>query len=282
MTPHQVSHRHHYVPKFLMKPWASEDGLLNGYCWNTWKGRLECKQLGAKAFCFEMDLLTLNEHDESPDVLERGFFGEVDTDGCTARDLLLQEGPESLSNDQRRDFAMLLLSLEARRPEVAQRLREDSPQELASNLNKDPILLRAMEAERLPLLPSAFLPPPHTISEHMFIRLVDNQNIGGRLINAHLRVVRLGPQDGTLILSDRPLVRLFGCDNPKAAWFLPLSPIAVFYAAYSPINLEGVTPRRLAKCLNADSVRQAQNNVFCVDDSHNRLLEKHLPPRDGA
>ena len=103
--------------------------------------------------------------------------------------------------------------------EVAQRLRVDSPQELASILNKDPILLRAMEAEGLPLLPSVFLPPPHTISEHMFIRLVDNQNIGGRLINAHWRVVRLGPRDGTLILSDRPLVRLFGCDNPKAPWF---------------------------------------------------------------
>ena len=162
---------------------------------------------------------------------------------------------------------MLLLSLETRRPEVAQRLREDSPQELASILNKDPILIRAMEAERLSLIPSAFLPAPHTISEHMFIRLVDNQNIGGRLINAHWRVVRLGPRDGTLILSDRPLVRLFGYDNPKAAWFLPLSPKAVYYAAYSPIDLEGLTPRRLAKRLNADSVRQAQKKVFCVDGS---------------
>ena len=96
--------------------------------------------------------------------------------------------------------------------------------------------------------PSAFMPPPHTISEHMFIRLVDHPNIGSNLINAHWRVVRLGPRDGTLVLSDRPLVRLFGYDNPKAAWFLPLSPKVVFFWAYSSSDFGGMTPRRLAKC----------------------------------
>ena len=260
-----------------MKPWASADGLLRGYWWDSRKGRLQCrKNLGPRGFCSEFDLLMLNGHDEGPDVLERGFFAEVDSDGCVARDLLLWEGSESLSNDQRCDFARLLLSLEPRRPEAARRLREDSPQELASILNRDPNFLRAMEAERLSL------PPPHTTSEHMFIRIVDNPKVGSRLINLHWRVVRLGPRDGTLILSDRPLVRFFGYDNPKAAWFLPLSPKALFYAAYSPIDFESLTHKRLAKCLNVDSVRQAQKYVFCVDDSHNRLLEKRLPPRDVA
>ena len=201
----EVSRRHHYVPEFLMKPWASEDGLLNGYWWNTWRGQLECRRRGAKAFCFEIDLLTLTEHDDGPDALERGFFGDIDTDGCFARDLMLRDGPDSLSKDQKCDFARLLLSLEARRPEMARRFREDSPQELARSLDRDPILLRAMEEEQMSSPPSAFAPPPHTISEHMFIRLVDNQEVGGRLINARWRVVHLGPRDGTLILSDRPL-----------------------------------------------------------------------------
>ena len=282
MKHQQVSHKNHYVPRFLMKPWASEDGNLNAYWWNTRKGRLECNKKGTKAFCFEIDALTLEEHKEGPDALERGFFAEVDADGSVARELILREGPESLSNDTKCDFARLLLSLEARRPEVARRLREESPQEMANILDKDPILLCAMETEQMSLSPSAFMPLPCTISEHMFIRLVDNPKMGGRLINAHWQVVRLGPRDGTLILSDRPLVRVLGYDNPKAAWFLPLSPKAVFYATYSPIDFAGLTPRRLAKCLNADSVRQAQKYVFGVDDSHKRLLEKHLPPRHGA
>ena len=265
-----------------MKPWASKDGLLHGYWWNNKTGRIECKRLGAKAFCFEIDLLTLNEHDEGPDALERGFFGDVDTDGCIARDLLMQEGPESLSNDQKCDFARVLLSLEARRPEVARRLREDSPQEMATILNEDPILLREIETEKVPLPPSEFMPPPHTISEHMFIRIVDNPKIGGRLINAQWRVVHLGPSDGTLILYDRPLVRCLGYDNPKASWFLPLSPQAVFYATYSPIDFESLTPRRLAKRLNAHGVRQVQKYAYCMDASHHRLLEKHLPRGDSA
>lgn len=278
MQHQQVSRKNHYVPQFLLRPWASEDGHLNGYWWDPRQDALECNKKGAKAFCFEIDALTLEGHEEGPDVLEREFFAQIDAEGSVARDLLLKENPESLTNKQKCDFVRLLLSLEVRRPEMARRLREDSSKELANNLNNDPILLRAMEAERMSSPPSAFMPPAHTVSEHMFIRLVDNANIGGSLINAYWRVVRLGRWDGTLILSDRPLVRLFGHNDPQAAWFLPISPNRVFYAARSPVDFERLTPKRLAKCLNADSVRQAQKYVFCVDDSHRRLLEKHLRP----
>ena len=53
-----------------MKPWASANGLLKGYWWDSRKGRLQCrKNLGPRGFCSEFDLLTLNEHDEGPDVL---------------------------------------------------------------------------------------------------------------------------------------------------------------------------------------------------------------------
>ena len=41
-----------------------------------------------------------------------------------------------------------------------------------------------------------------------------------------------------------------------------------------------LTPRKLARSLNVDSVRQVQKYAFCLDGGHNRLLEKHLPPRD--
>ena len=43
--------------------------------------------------------------------------------------------------------------------------------------------------------------------------LVDNPKVGDRLINSHWRLVRLGPCEGTLVLSDRPLVRLFGYEQ---------------------------------------------------------------------
>lgn len=278
----QESHKHHYVPQFLLKPWTA-GGVLDGYWWNFRKGQLDCKKRGTKAFCREIDLLTLEEHELGRDVLESRFFGSVDTKGSIARDRLLKDGPPSLNIDERCDFARVLLSLEARRPEFVQRLR-DGRTYLAEALDADSEIIHAMKTEGLSGSPSTFV-AEHGISLEdralgSIQQLVDNSRIGGRLINAQWRVVHLGPSDGSLVLSDRPLVRLFGYDHPKASWFLPLGPKAVFYAANCPDYFDGLTSRKLAKSLNVNSVRQAQKYVFCVDRSHDKLLEKHLPAKD--
>ena len=281
----QESHDHHYVPEFLLRPWASNKGLLKGYYWNSWKNRLDCKERGVNGFCYKRDLLTLTEHNEGRDVLERKFFGEIDSTGADARDQLLDDGPESLDNGQRCDFARLLLSLEARRPATVQKLR-DGGSYLAEAVDSDQKILHAMETEGLSGTPSENLTSRGFSFEDRALsniqRLVDNPEIAVKLLNLHWRVVRLGPGDGTLVLSDRPLVRLFAYDHPKASWFLPLAPKIVFFAANCPQDFERLTPQKFAKLLNFDSVKQAQKYVFCVDTSHNRLLKKYLPSRDGA
>ena len=157
----QESHKHHYVPEFLLKPWAVDDDL-NGYWWDARKGRLGCKRRGPGGFCYEIDLLTLKEHEDGRDVLERVFFGAIDAPGAVARDRLLKDGPESLDNDQRCDFARLLLSLEARRSAVVQKLR-DGGSYLAEALDSDSEILHAMETEGLfgpPSPPSSTSRPP--------------------------------------------------------------------------------------------------------------------------
>ena len=57
MTP-QESPRHHFVPEFLMKPLAV-DGKLNGYWWDHHRGHLSCRRKGSKAFCYEIDRLSV-------------------------------------------------------------------------------------------------------------------------------------------------------------------------------------------------------------------------------
>ena len=275
----QESHKHHYVPKFLLRPCGLVDGVLNGYWWNTRRHRLDCNQKGAKAFCFEMDLLTLKEHEDGRDALEQKCFGDIDAQGAVARDLLLEDGPASLDNDQRCDFARLLLSLEARRSPIVKRLR-DGRSYLANAVDNGPEILDAMDAEGLWGSPSAYVAELSISLEDRALGniqgLVDNPRIGGRLINSHWRIVRLGPRDGTLVLSDRPLVRLFGYDQPKASWFLPLGPKAIFYAANFPSDFERLTSQKLAKALNVSSAGQAQKYVFCMDGSHAKWLGKHL------
>ncbi len=223
----QESRKHHSVPRFLLKPWAIDD-VMNGYWWDSQYGHLACKRRGTRAFCSEIDLLTLERHDEGRDILENKFFGAIDTKGAVARDRLLRDGPEDLDEEGRCDFARLLLSLEARRPSVVRTLRDEGSRHLAKAIDSDPEILREMKSGGLSGEPSTYV-AQHGISFKdralaSIQKLVDNPRVGGKLINSHWRVVRLGPHDGTLVLADRPLVRLNGYDHPEAAWFLPLDP----------------------------------------------------------
>ncbi len=261
-----------------MKPWAV-DGEVNGFGWDERQGRLFCKRKGPKAFCHEIDLLTLEHHEKGRDVLECEYFGDVDSKGALARDRLVTDGPESLTHDERCDFARLLLSLEARRPPNVRRLR-DGASYLAKEVDIDPDIQRTMEQLGLSGTASEFLTEQGFSFEDRALsaiqKLVDNPQVGGTLINMRWRVKHLGPDDSTLVLSDRPLVRLKGYDHPDARWFLPLDPNSAFCAVNDPRELDKTPPHRFASLLNAVSAIQAEKYVFCVDHAHQQWLTSSL------
>jgi Protein of unknown function (DUF4238) len=277
----QEAHKQHYVPEFLLKPWAI-DGELRGYWWNSSKSALSCRQKGPKAFC-RGDLWTLRGHALGHDALEKVYFGDVDTKGADARNELLASGPAGLSNERRCNFARLLLSLEWRRPTNVAKLRSGG-QHLAKCLDSDPEILAAMEDEGLSDTPSLFY--EHETGALLEDRallhiqeLVDDPNVGGQLINACWHVVRLGPLDGSLILSDRPLIRIAHPAHPGAIWVLPLSPRAAFVAANDPAKIGQIkraSARRFAKECNALSASQAERFVFSADTSHEHWIGKYL------
>jgi hypothetical protein len=278
----QVSRQHHFVPQFLLRPWAVQD-MLRGYWWDVRHGELASKHRGTKSFCRQLDLLTLNAHGLGRDALEKIFFGEIDSKGAKARNELLTSGPSGLTKDQRCDFARLLLSLEARRPSNVTALRAES-RTFAEGLDNDPEIIAAMEAEGLTDTPSSFYERGSGVlledrALKLIQRLVDNPTVGSKLINAQWHIIRLGRFDGSFILSDRPLIRLRGYEHPGAVWVLPLTPQVSFVAVNHPENLrkiQRVTPQRFSKKTNVSSAHQAERFVFCVDKSHEHWIGKYL------
>jgi hypothetical protein len=217
------------------------------------------------------------------DTLEKVFFGQIDTNGAKARDLLCDRGPRNLNADQRCDFARLLLSLDVRRPAIVSTLRVMGRRHIAEFLDGNPEILAAMQGEGLACAPSSYIERLGISLEDRALaniqRLVDNSEVGGKLINAHWHVVRVGPFDGSFVLSDRPLIRLRGYDHPGAAWVLPLTPKDAFVAVNHPANLERtkrVTAQRFIKQTNAASANQAERFVFCVDTSYEPWLANRL------
>jgi hypothetical protein len=270
----------------LLRPWRVErDGqkLLERCYWHPYQRRLSRNRNGVDAFCNEIDLLTLKTI--GSDVLETKYFGKIDDLGAKARDALLDGGPRQLSPEQQVDFGRLLLSLESRRPTMVSRLRCEVPDTLAKSLDEDEEIVSACVAagitERPSIVAQKALGSFDDRAMLMVPTLTDNRGVLARLLNAHWHTMKLEEGDGTLVLSDRPLIRMRAFDHPGAAWFLPLTPRAAFVAVNHPANLENVqrTPRhRVVRYINVASARQAEKYVFAVDPSHERWLPKYLKP----
>lgn len=239
------------------------------------------------SFCFQLDLLTLKARAHGRDEIERRFFGEIDTKGAAVRDVLIAGGPNCLDGNQRCDFARLLLSLEARRPSVVDRLRREGAAHLVSELDSDFEILAALEKRGIGDAPSTFVEEKlgWSLEDHALAivqGLTDNPRVGHRLINSHWGIKRLDDSDGTLVLSDRPLVRHSGFDKPDAIWALPLGPQLAFIACNDQsilATLMAVSGQRFVKKMNRSSALQAERFVFSVDRSHERWLEKYLSLR---
>jgi hypothetical protein len=284
-----VARRHHYVPEFLLRPWQIEErgqNLLRGYYWDDRRKLVVCKARGLKSFCNQIDLLTLAHHPQGRDALEKVFFGDVDDSGAKARDILVQSGPVGLTNEQRSDFARLLMSLEARRPTVVDTLRQGGDQ-FTRKLNEDPSIVAALEKAGVQETPAQFFErrsgrklEDRALS--IIQRLADNPDVGNRLVRARWVVKHLGKGAPPLILSDRPFIRFNAFDAPNAVWILPLSQTAVFLAAAHPEVLsELMKPRddRFARLLNVSSARQVERFAFSSNSQDQNWLGKYLKPK---
>jgi Protein of unknown function (DUF4238) len=279
----QISREHHFVPRFLLRGWVV-DGKIAGY-YRARDGSIRSRELGVGAFCKELDLLAIRAHGKSPDALEKQFFGHVDTRGAVVAKKLLASGPDGLTAEERSDFGRLLLSLEVRYPENVARLRGDVANQLKDLLDSDTEVLRAIADAGEARKPSEIY-EDHAATDFasrallLSQKLVDNAEVGGRLINAAWRVYHLRQTDGTLLLADRPLVRCKGYDEPASFWMLPLTPKAVFVAANSQATVHAfdrASGHRFRKRANANSIAQAARYIFAVDKSHEAFINKNLP-----
>src|SRR5258708_1045157 len=189
--PAQEARRHHFVPKFLLKPWVIERpaGQFNlpGYFWNEYRGQLGCKRRGLDSFCNQIDLLTLGKHHLGRDALERVFFGNIDTKGSAARELLLASGPQKLTGDQRSYFARLLLALESGRPKMVEKLRNEAPDFVTSQIDSDPDIRAALKSAGFEGSPADYIEKIIGLSIGdgaltIIEGLTDLPDVGGRLI----------------------------------------------------------------------------------------------------
>jgi hypothetical protein len=170
---------------------------------------------------------------------------------------------------------------------MVEKIRTELAPGLVKELDTDPDILAAFAKRGIESTPSDFY-EAHTgifvsdVAIAAIQRCVENPIVGRRLINAPWHLMRLGSADESLVLSDRPLVRLYGLDHPKGTWFLPLTPKCAFVATMHDETMKlfrRVTPGKVARTLNVVSANQSQRFVFSTERRHEHWLAKHLRRR---
>lgn len=279
----------HYVPELLLRPWLvkndkAQDVLL-AYYWNEHDNSVWSKdRLGTNGYCYQPDLMTVDEHPEGRDVLEAKFFEEIDNNGGQALLRILREGLSNLTEEQKRDFAFLLLSLEARRPEILEKLRSEGASFLREKLDSDITIRKVCEQEGIEISPSEYF-------EKHVAKLADRALLAAlpyltrspiglpALQNCYWLVREMASDALKLVISDRPLIRVEAATHPDRIWCLPLSPNVLFLASPNKILIQGFLKKsdnHLVRSANVESVRQRDRYVFSVDKNTPKWLVKQL------
>jgi hypothetical protein len=272
-APVQISRRHHYVPRFLLKSWLTIAGkghsVLRGHYWDANTKKSKVLERGLDYFCQQTDLLTLGAHKDGVDIIERRFFKAIDDEGAAARVVLLKDGPQGLTMDQRRSFVRLLLSLEARRPSTLMKLRTEGVNYFSSGFDSDEEILSAFAHHGIKDTPSAYWERATgtSLTDRAVLQvqsLTDSAEVGSRILNARWGVRPIDPSVGRLVFSDRPLVRINPYNSPQAVWAIPLDPQHIFFATSSAATFANFMK---ASCPSSEHLAQIGSRLSGVSGS---------------
>ncbi len=230
--------RHHYVPQFLLSGWSEDtsDGRFQEF-------RIDLKGIPTyrrvpKATAYQPNLYALTRpivagmHQHA---VETRLLRYIDNDAARVRTKMIRHGLKSLSITERCDWVRFLMCLRLRQPEMVGKLRTESAQHLRQTLADQPEQYEALAEEGdAPTLEEwvedKFPGLIENVGLSFFHSLVDNKEIGTKILYLHWWLWDLSGVSHELLLADNPLIFTGAIDAPELIVALPISPTKAFLA----------------------------------------------------
>lgn len=276
--------RNHYIPKFYIKQWAREDGMVMRYA-DRGDGALSAKAVFPKAVGYQIDLYRMpGDFDDEPHRLEINFFSNLDNAAALALDVLNRDDDAPLPADALDVWCNFIMSLLHRSPAYLagfiragrQRLREILP-----NIGDRYDELRGPD-------------DPPTLEE--YIDLMEGTQADWRtmsvlpeiIFNANtLRATRsltwfratLPDECPDLLLSDDPLVRTNGIATSDGHLATPLSPRRLLIGTNGTdlaTRFQATSITRLVAATNKWAVEGARHFVVARDLRQDRFIRNRF------
>ena len=289
--PNHQPEKHHFMPAFQQQQWTvGKDGnicemkLINR--------KVVPKRVHPNASGYMRNLYTTDGlPTDKAQYLETDFFKPLDAKASNALNFLLNLNKQQWPVELRQNWTHYLMSLMYRHPETVSIVKDHSKtiwREGIASLEPD------YANHRRPNDPDALAdffafnrPAAAQVgATKLMMRIVSNDRAMADIAKMHWSVIRPTRSRFTLLLSDRPLIRPLGLNEPDAYIILPIAPDAFFLASnnHKASNIiASWSHDRLVRQINLAVVGQAVEFVWGVDDSQLSFVQNHfgkspLPP----
>ena len=279
--------KHHHTPKFLLKAWANTtvDGKIETFCLDL-PGH-PSSRLTPRSTAYEHDLYALTQPHVAgieQQSLETDFLQHIDNSAARVLRKLLTTGLAGLTQEDRCDWILFLMSLRQRTPDNALLLKKEGERYLKDSLDERPEEYSAISESSDPTTLGEFteLYVPGLIENFgimMLRKLITNPEVGDKLLHMTWWLWYFKDQKNHLLLSDRPYIFTSGIDDPDLVVALPLGPKKVFMATKSDrvANIiRHLHPKDLLMRINESSLNQAQKRIYALDRSPHRFICKRV------
>ncbi|RYC29382.1 DUF4238 domain-containing protein [Lichenibacterium minor] len=286
MLQTEIAKKHHFIPEFYLKRWASRDRKLVEFR-KQFQGVVKPK----RKYPTETGYLRLGYALQglSPDhasMLEEQFFKPVDTRASLALDKI-EAGVIAFTGAERVAWAQFVLSLVHRQPHRIEQIRQMF-QGVTLEISKAD--QRRWRRERRPHDPKQFVDAMRSDWEtdadawqrrsmKMMVDSICSPKIGNHIVHMRWGVITMPPFIPALLTSDMPVHWYGTLTSAGCHLLLPVGPKRVFYAVNSvemETRLRAHPAAKFVHFLNEQTVRRAANCVYGLSEGWIDYIQERM------
>ena len=275
--------RHHYIPQFLLRTWAETTVDKKIEAFRLDLPGVQSSRLVPKSTAYEPDLYALSKTQVAgieKQSVETDFLQHIDNSAANVLKKMVKTGLRCLTQKDRCDWVLFLMSLRLRTPDTVLHLNTEGPGNLKDSLDERPEEYNAISETNDPSTLAEFTEQyiPGLIENFgimMIRKLITNPEIGNKILHMTWWLWNFKEQKNHLLLADRPCIFTSGIDNPDLVIALPLGPQKAFIATKTDKVANIIRhhhPKDLLMRINESSLNQAQKRVHALDKSPHRFI----------
>lgn len=266
--------KQHYVPQFLLRKWESPDNRVGVFRKDI--PGMPYSRRSPKSTGYEQGVYSLKGvRDADINIVEEKVLKAIDSSSAQVINKVLNYGLSEMSNKDVDWLLIFAAGLELRHPDHIESGEKIAYSVIADEIDDGSELARQLLeiVEKHPEIVSNL--PRKNLGLHISSRA----NILRKELKSFALLDFTGERNH-LLLSDSPLIRTNGLDDPNVVVVLPISPWKVVLGFKTAMArhtlLRSNSPANLLSAINKDSLHQTTRRIYALNDTPRRFLEVSL------